>query len=173
MTTWMKAQFDADKGSAASGFNAYIKTFLSSRGYSNNDEFITAFKGGFRLQPVADATGQSFALENVSKVTLSNTDTYNLETIEKAQETLTHISTLLQNVATELAKTGSNMSKIEAQVEKLQMMSLNQDAAYARVMDADLASESMAMLKADLKLNFHINAITQAKGISQNVLGIL
>ena len=65
------------------------------------------------------------------------------------------------------------MSKIEAQVEKLQMMSLNQDAAYARVMDADLASESMAMLKADLKLNFHINAITQAKGISQNVLGIL
>ena len=53
------------------------------------------------------------------------------------------------------------------------MMSLNQDAAYARVMDADLASESMAMLKADLKLNFHINAITQAKGISQNVLGIL
>ena len=173
MTTWMKAQFDADKGSAASGFNAYINTFLSSRGYSNNDEFITAFKGGAGLQPVADATGQSLTLENVSKVTLSNTDTYNLGTVEKAQQTLTQISTLLQNVATEMAKTGANMSKIEAQVEKLQMMSLNQDAAYARVMDADLADESVAMLKADLKLNFHINAITQAKGISQNVLGIL
>ena len=64
------------------------------------------------------------------------------------------------------------MSKIEAQVEKLQTMSLNQDAAYARVMDADLADESMTMLEADLKLNFHISAITQAKGISQNVLGI-
>ena len=173
MTTWMKAQFDADKGSAASGFNAYISTFLSSRGYSGNDEFITAFKGGSGLQAIADSTGQALELENVSKVTLSNTDTYNLETLEKAQGTLTQISTLLQNVATEMAKTGANMSKIEAQVEKLQMMSLNQDAAYARVMDADLASESMAMLKADLKLNFHINAITQAKGISQNVLGIL
>ena len=173
MTTWMKTQFDADKGSAASGFNAYIKTFLSSRGYSNNDEFIVAFKGGAGLQPVADATGQSLALENVSKVTLSNTDTYNLKTVEKAQETLTQISTLLKNVATEMAKTGANMSKIEAQVEKLQMMALNQDAAYSRIMDADLAGESMAMLKADLKLNFHINAITQAKGISQNVLGIL
>ena len=65
------------------------------------------------------------------------------------------------------------MSKIEAQVEKLQMMSLNQDAAYASVIDADLAGESMAMLKADLKLNFHINAITQVKGISHNVLSIL
>ena len=173
MTTWMKAQFDADKGSAASGFNAYINTFLSSRGYSNNDEFLIAFKGGTGLQPVADATGQSFALENVSKVTLSNTDTYNLGTVESAQETLTQISTLLQNVATEMAKAGANMSKIEAQVEKLQTMSLNQDAAYARVMDADLADESMTMLKADLKLNFHISAITQAKGISQNVLGIL
>jgi flagellin-like hook-associated protein FlgL len=40
-------------------------------------------------------------------------------------------------------------------------------------MDSDLASESMTMLKADLKLNFHISAITQAKGISQDVLGIL
>ena len=173
MTTWMKTQFDADKGSAASGFNAYIKAFLSSRGYSDNDEFITAFKGGAALQPAADATGQSLTLENVSKVTLSNTDTYNLGTVEKAQETLTQIATLMQNVATEIAKTGANMSKIEAQVEKLQMMALNQDAAYSRIVDADLAGESIAMLKADLKLNFHISAITQAKGISQNVLGIL
>ena len=173
MTTWMKTQFDADKGSAASGFNAYINAFLSSRGYSNNDEFITAFKGGAALQPVSDATGQSLALENVSKVTLSITDTYNLGTVEKAQEALTQITTLMQNVATEMAKTGANMSKIEAQVEKLQMMTLNQDAAYSRIVDADLAGESMAMLKADLKLNFHISAITQAKGISQNVLGIL
>ena len=58
MTTWMKAQFDADKGSAASGFNAYISTFLSSRGYSGNDEFITAFKGGSGLQAIADSTGR-------------------------------------------------------------------------------------------------------------------
>jgi len=173
MTTWMKTQFDADKGSAASGFNAYINTFLSSRGYSNNDEFITAFKGGAGLQPVADATGQSLALENVSKVTLTNTDTYNLSTVESALETLSKISSLIENVSTEMAKTGANMSKIEKQIDKLQMMSLNQDAAYARVMDSDLADESMAMLKADLKLNFHISAITQAKGISQNVLGIL
>ena len=173
MTTWMKTQFDADKGSAASGFNAYINTFLSSRGYSNNDEFITAFKGGAGLQPVADATGQSLALENVSKVTLTNTDTYNLSTVESALETLSKISSLIENVSTEMAKTGANMSKIEKQIDKLQMMSLNQGAAYARVMDSDLADESMAMPKADLKLNFHISAITQAKGISQNVLGIL
>ena len=173
MTTWMKAQFDADKGSSNSGFNAYASTFLSSRGYSNNDEFIATFKNGSALEPIADSSGQKLGLENVSTITLANTDTYNLETAESALETLSKVSTLLESAATELAKTGSNLCKIEAQVDKLQMMSLNHEAAYARVMDSNLASESMTMLKADLKLNFHISAITQAKGISQNVLGIL
>ena len=173
MTTWMKAQFDADKGSSASGLNSYLANFLSSRGYSNNEGFIEAFKGGGGLDPVADSTGASLDLENISTVTLSDTETYNLSTVEAATTTLSKLSILIESVASELAKTGSNMSKIESQIDNLRLMNLNHEAAYSRIMDADLAGESLAMLKADLKMNFHVNSITQAKGVSQNVLSIL
>ena len=81
----MKAQFDAEQRFCNRASFAYINTFLSSRGYSNNDEFLIAFKGGTGLQPAADATGQSFIGKCFQKVTLSNTDTYNLGTVESAQ----------------------------------------------------------------------------------------
>ena len=47
MTQWMKTQFDANAGAAASGFNTYVATFLSGRGYNSddNDGFLQAFKG--------------------------------------------------------------------------------------------------------------------------------
>ena len=47
MTQWMKDQFDANAGAAASGFNAYVANYLSTRGYNSNDNdgFLQAFKG--------------------------------------------------------------------------------------------------------------------------------
>ena len=47
MTQWMKSQFDAGAGASASGFNAYVTSFLNGRGYNSNDNegFLQAFKG--------------------------------------------------------------------------------------------------------------------------------
>ena len=47
MTQWLKSQFDAGAGAAASGFNAYVSSFLAGRGYNSNDNdgFLQAFKG--------------------------------------------------------------------------------------------------------------------------------
>ena len=47
MTQWMKTQFDANAGAAASGFNAYVANYLSTRGYNSDDNegFLQAFKG--------------------------------------------------------------------------------------------------------------------------------
>jgi flagellin len=47
MTQWMKSQFDAGAGASASGFNAYVTSFLNGRGYNSDDNegFLQAFKG--------------------------------------------------------------------------------------------------------------------------------
>ena len=47
MTQWMKTQFDANAGAAASGFNAYVANHLAGRNYNSNDNegFLQAFKG--------------------------------------------------------------------------------------------------------------------------------
>ena len=58
------------------------------------------------------------------------------------------------------------MNKIEKQLDKWPMISLNLDTAYTRVMDSSLASESMAMHKSDLKLDFCISTITDAQSLS-------
>ena len=43
MTKWMKDQFDAGAGAAASGINAYFTTF-GGVGFTNNSDFISKFK---------------------------------------------------------------------------------------------------------------------------------
>mgnify|MGYP001295242014 CR=1 FL=1 len=65
MTTWMKTEFDAGNGAAASGINAYF-TAHGAIGYTGNTNFLNDFKG---------AAGQAFVKNLNDSGLLTNTDT--------------------------------------------------------------------------------------------------
>ena len=177
MTSWMKTQFDTGKGSTASGFNAYLSNFMSSRGYSTNDEFLDAFKNGGETasytSPIANSSGETLSLRGISSVTLSDTSSYNLSSVSLANKTLTQIASLIESVSSEKAKVGSNLSTLENQIEMLTSISLNQDAAYSKLTSSDLAEETTELSKVNIGMNFYLTAQIQAQNISRNVLSIL
>ena len=173
MTQWMKSQFDASAGAANSGLDAYISNFLSGRGYSNNDEFLKTFKGQEDVEVPANSNGTDLDLSSISIVQLSSTDTYNLSSSEKATSTVNHLSTLLQNLATQRANIGANLSRVETQSDMLDKKHIQENEAISRIESSDLARESTRLASLDLKLNFNLTAIAQAKSISQGLVNVL
>ena len=123
--------------------------------------------------PIANSSGETLSLRGISSVTLSDTSSYNLSSVSLANKTLTQIATLIENVSSEKAKVGSNLSTLENQIEMLTSISLNQDAAYSKLTSSDLAKETTELSKINIGMNFYLTAQIQAQNISRNVLSIL
>ena len=173
MTQWMKSQFDATAGAANSGLDAYISNFLSGRGYSNNDEFLKTFKGQEDLEVTTSGTGQSTTLSSITLPGISDTNSFNLTTQTKASDALTQLESILQNLATERAKIGSNVSIMEGQLDFM----ANRGSAYAsslsRLEDAQFDEESTKLARAKLLQDFNLTMISQANQISGTITQIL
>ena len=155
MTQWMKSQFDATAGAANSGLDAYISNFLSGRGYSNNDEFLKTFKGQEDLEVPANSNGTDLDLSSISIVQLSSTDTYNLSSSEKATSTVNHLTTLLQNLATQRANIGANLSRVEIQSDMLDKKYIQEKTKPFQELKAAIwLVNQLCLASLDLKLNF-------------------
>ena len=172
MTQWMKSQFDASAGAANSGLDAYISNFLSGRGYSNNDDFLKTFKGQ-EDWITTSGTGQSTTLSSISLPGISDTNSFNLTTQTKASDALTQLESILQNLATERAKIGSNVSIMEGQLDFM----ANRGSAYAsslsRLENVQFDEESTKLARAKLLQDFNLTMISQANQISGTITQIL
>ena len=173
LTAWMKDQYVANAGAANSGFNAYISTFLSDKSYSNNSEFIDYFKGTSGMEVAIDGDGSTYTSKGISSVTISDTNSYNLNSIEKAKDTLSFLSTKLTTLAEQRSLVGANMSRVQNELQNLAGKITQGEMAVSRIEDADIAQESSSFASTQVRTQASIAILAQAKQLNVGVSDLL
>ena len=173
LTAWMKDQYDANAGAANSGFNAYISTFLGDKSYSNNSEFIDYFKGTSGMDVAIDGDGSTYTSKGISSITISDTTSYNLNSIEKAKDTLTFLSTKLTSLAEQRSLAGANMSRVQNELQNLAGKISTGELAVSRIEDADIAQESSNYASTQVRTQASIAILAQAKQLNVGVSDLL
>ena len=173
LTEWMKEQKTANAGAANSGLNAYISTFLGDKEYSNNEEFINYFKGATEMDVAIDGDGATYKSKAVSSITISDTTSYNLTSIEKAKDTLTFLSTKLTALAEQRALVGANTSRVQNELQNLAGKITTGEMAVSRIEDADIAQESSNYASTQVRTQASIAILAQAKQLNVGISDLL
>lgn len=173
LTAWMRSKYDSGASAADSGFNAYISNFLSDKEYSNNEEFINYFKGATEMEVAIDGDGATYKSKAVSSITISDTTSYNLTSIEKAKDTLTFLSTKLTDLAEQRSLAGANMSRVQNELQNLSGKISTGEMAVSRIEDADIAQESSNYASTQVRTQASIAILAQAKQLNVGVSDLL
>ena len=134
MTKWVKKK--ANAGAANSGLNDYCSTFL------NDQELINYIEGAMEIDVAIDGDGTTYKSKAVSSITISDTTSFNLSSIEKAKGTLTFISTKLIHLAEQRSLAGINRSRAQAELQNFAGGISTAEMAVTRIEDADITQES-------------------------------
>lgn len=230
MTVWMKAQHDANAGSAASGINAYFAhRGIGGAGY-DNDAFVAEFKGvngrnfiksdilpninnadtgsirgsdvgagpsldgkaviddsitgaptGTYIEEVEesslaasiDGTGATYDLTSVNSITISDTATYNLESISNARGTLTQLTAWMETLASERSNVGANLSRLEKEIGNLNGKIMSGEMAVSRIEDTDVAKESTRLSSNQVRMQASIAILAQAKNLNVGIQDLI
>ncbi len=97
----------------------------------------------------------------------------NITTVDDSTTAMDNIDSLLTLVNTERATYGATQNRFEAVVSTLEIASENQSAARGRIMDADFASETANMTRAQVLQQAGTAMLSQANSAPQNVLSLL
>jgi flagellin len=94
-------------------------------------------------------------------------------TAANATEAITSADNALSTINSIRATLGSYQSRFESVVANLQTTAENLSASRSRIMDADFASETANLTKAQILQQSGIAMLAQANAIPQNVLALL
>jgi len=104
----------------------------------------------------------------VTGATLDNTsDAAALATI------IDNIDTAIKNVSTERATLGASQNRFDAVISNLMVAVENQSAARSRIMDADFASETANLSRAQILQQAGNAMVAQSNQLPQQVLTLL
>jgi flagellin len=173
LTAWMRDQYDNGNSAANSGLNAYISTFLSDKSYSNNSEFLDYFKGTSGMEVAVDGDGATYTSKGITAITISDTSSYNLESIEKAKETLTFLSTKLTALAEQRSLVGANVSRVQNELQNLTGKITNGEMALSRIEDADIAKESSRFASTQVRMQASIAILAQGQQLNVGIPDLL
>lgn len=96
-----------------------------------------------------------------------------VDTAANAATALTAIDTALDTVNTQRATYGAAQSRLGYAIANLEAARENQSAARGRIMDADYASETAALTRAQILQQAGVAMLAQANAMPQNVLALL
>ena len=103
----------------------------------------------------------------------SGIDTLTVAGYSSAQTAITLVDSALQTVNTSRANLGSIQSRFESVVANQATTSENLSASRSRIVDADFASETANLAKAQILQQSGIAMLAQANSVPQNVLALL
>ena len=112
---------------------------------------------------------------SASSTTASTTGVSNLtvETYSASQTAIALVDNALNKINTTRATLGAVQSRFESAVASQQTTSENLAASRSRIQDADFASETANLAKAQILQQSGIAMLAQANAIPQNVLALL
>lgn len=142
-------------GLAIIGASAGSMTFQIGAGTSTNDKITVTTTNLTSDSAVTGVTGG------------------NVKTTTAAATAIDNIDTLITKVNDERATYGAVQNRFEAVISTLQVSAENQSAARSRIMDADFASETAALTRAQVLQQAGMAMLSQANAVPNNVLSLL
>ncbi|MDA8991057.1 flagellin [Opitutales bacterium] len=124
------------------------------------------------LAASVDGTGTTYDLKSVNTITVL-TDTYNLESIDNARNTLIEIENLLTNLSAERANVGANLSRLEKELNNLSGKITNGEMALSRIEDADIAKESSRFASTQVRMQASIAILAQGQQLNVGIPDLL
>ena len=91
----------------------------------------------------------------------------------KSREALGKLDDMLALVNSKRAEFGATQNRFEAVIQTLQVSAETQTAARSRIMDADFASETAALTRAQVLQQAGTSMLSQANSLPNNVLSLL
>lgn len=96
-----------------------------------------------------------------------------VKTADKSRSALEKLDKMLATVNAKRAEFGATQNRFEAVIRTLQVSAENQTAARSRIMDADFASETAALTRAQVLQQAGTAMLSQANSLPNNVLSLL
>ena len=142
-------------GLAMLGASAGSLTFQVGAGTSANDTITVS-----STNLTSDSTVTTVTSGDITSATNATTAIGNLDT-------------LLGTVNTQRATFGAIQNRFDAVISTLQVSAENQTAARSRIMDADFASETASLTRAQVLQQAGLAMLSQANAVPNNVLSLL
>ena len=124
------------------------------------------------LAAAIDGTGLTYDLKSVNTITV-NTDTYNLESITNAKNTLNQLTSWLDNLSSERANVGANQSRLEKEIQNLNGKIMTGEMAVGRIQDTDIAKESTTFASSQVRMQASIAILAQAKNLNVGIRDLI
>ena len=149
---------DADQGAAKDGQSVVDDIAGSPTDLTPTYE---AEKGS--LAATIDGSGETWNLQSVNTITVSDTETYNLESITNARGTLNQLTAWMESLASERASAGANLSRLEKEMDHLSRKMGGREMAVGRIEDTDVARESTKLASNQVRIQASVAILAQAK----------
>ena len=120
-----------------------------------------------------DGTGATYDLTSVNSITISDTATYNLESISNARGTLTQLTAWMENLASERSNVGANQSRLEKEIQNLNGKIMTGEMAVGRIQDTDIAKESTTFASSQVRMQASIAILAQAKDLNVGIRDLI
>ena len=157
-----------------------IKRNLAGAAFNGTKLFATAAALTFQVGANAATTDQiTINTENLAgdakftAVIGNNTKPDGIATVTTASAALGKLDDMLALVNSKRAEFGATQNRFEAVIQTLQVSAENQTAARSRIMDADFASETAALTRAQVLQQAGTSMLSQANSLPNNVLSLL
>ncbi|MGH8147682.1 MAG: flagellin [Rhodanobacteraceae bacterium] len=118
------------------------------------------------------ASGTTTASGSLAKADSSN-DEVNVKTVAAANDTINRIDSALASVSSIDSQLGAMQNRFNSAISDAQAVSQNLSSSRSRIEDADFASETAAMSKAQILQQAGISMLAQANAAPQLVLKLL
>ncbi|PXW91927.1 flagellin [Sphaerotilus hippei] len=148
------------------GSDAGTLTFQVGAGTSEFDTIDVKTTDMTSASEITDVAGTSVTGAGRAVID-STTDSASLKTV------IDNIDLAIDKVNSERATLGATQSRFDAVISNLQVSSENQSAARSRIMDADFASETANLSRAQVLQQAGNAMIAQANQLPQQVLSLL
>jgi len=96
-----------------------------------------------------------------------------VDTVDNANATILRVDAALRTVNGLRSDFGAVQNRFESTIANLQTVSENLEASRSRIRDADFASETAALTRAQILQQAGVAILAQANAVPQNVLGLL
>ena len=158
-----------------------IKRNLAGAAFNGTKLFAAAAALTFQVGANAATTDQiTIKTENlagdnsiVEVIGAAGADAASIGTAAGASAALGKLDTMLATVNAKRAEFGATQNRFEAVIQTLQVSAENQTAARSRIMDADFASETAALTRAQVLQQAGTSMLSQANSLPNNVLSLL
>ena len=158
-----------------------IKRNLAGAAFNGTKLFAAAAALTFQVGANAATTDQiTINTENltgensiVEVIGAANANAASIGTAAGASAALGKLDTMLATVNAKRAEFGAIQNRFEAVIQTLQVSAENQTAARSRIMDADFASETAALTRAQVLQQAGTSMLSQANSLPNNVLSLL